>query len=165
MSMAKIRRGRKDSGPSPLVLALSFALFALCTVFTGPDAQAKGDPNWDDVLKNGRQQLAIGETDKAIELFQKAVKKYPQSSQCHTELGKALKRRGKLSEAKAEFKCATELNNTYAAAFYELGCVCESDQEWDAAAEAFTHYADLCPDAAQRKTIEDRIRTCKGHKE
>jgi len=163
MAKAKIRRGRMYSGPSPLVLALSFAILA--TTLSAPSAQAKGDPNWDDVLKNGKQQLAIGETDKAIELFQKAVKKYPQSSQCHTELGKALKRRGKLSEAKAEFRCATELNNTYADAFYQLGCSCESDNEWDAAADAFTHYAELCPDAAQRKTIEDRIRSIKGHKE
>jgi len=161
--MARIRRGREYSGPSSLVLAL--LLSVLTSSFTWQSVCAKGDPNWDDVLKNGKQQLAIGETDKAIELFQKAVKKYPQSSQCHTELGKALKRRGKLSEAKAEFKCATELNNTYADAFYQLGCSCESDNEWDAAADAFTHYAELCPDAAQRKTIEDRIRSCKGHKE
>ena len=128
-------------------------------------APAKGDPNFDDLLKKGNQQLAVGETDKAIELFQKTVKKYPQSAACHTALGKALKRRGKLSEAKAEFKCACEMESNYPDAFYELGVIQESDKEWGPAAEAFSRYLQLNPDSAQRKTIEDRITYCKGQKE
>ncbi len=128
-------------------------------------ALAKGDPNFDDLLKKGNQQLAVGETDKAIELFQKTVKKYPQSAACHTALGRSLKRRGKLSEAKAEFKCACEMESNYADAFYELGALQESDKEWEPASQSFTRYLELSPDTAQRKTIEDRIKYCKGQKE
>ncbi len=139
-------------------------LLVLALLISTP-AQAKGDPNFDDLLKKGNQQLAVGETDKAIELFQKSVKKYPQSAACHTALGKALKRRGKLSEAKAEFKCACEMESNYPDAFYELGALQESDKEWDGAAQSFTRYLELSPESGQRKTIEDRIKYCKGQKE
>jgi len=147
-------------------LLLNALLLALITFFCSPImVTAKGDPNWDDVLKSGKQQLAIGETQKAIETFEKNVKKYPRSAACHTALGRAFKRSGKLSEAKAEFKCACDLESNYADAFYELGAIAESDKEWDQAAQAFTHYLQINPDSAQRKTIEDRIKYCQGQKE
>jgi tetratricopeptide (TPR) repeat protein len=140
-------------------------VLALSVCFLAQSVLAKSDPNFDDLLKKGNQQLAVGETDKAIELFQKSVKKYPQSAACHTALGKALKRRGKLSEAKAEFKCASEMESNYADAFYELGVLQEGDKQYAQAEQAFTRYLQLNPDTAQRKTIEDRITYCKGQKE
>jgi tetratricopeptide (TPR) repeat protein len=155
--------GRSDTRRYASVAALLLPVLSLG--FISNPALSKGDPNFDDLLKKGREQLAIGETDKAIELFQKSVKKYPQSAACHTALGRALKRRGKLSEAKAEFKCACDVESNYADAFYELGAMLESDKEWDGAAQAFSHYLELSPDSAQRKTIEDRIKYCKGQKE
>jgi tetratricopeptide (TPR) repeat protein len=150
--------------------ALTVAILLGLALAVGPrqislSAWAKSDPNFDDLLKKGNQQLAVGETDKAIELFQKTIKKYPQSAACHTALGRALKRRGKLSEAKAEFKCACEMESNYADAFYELGALQESDKEWEPASQSFSRYLELSPDTAQRKTIEDRIKYCKGQKE
>ena len=138
------RIGQFITGPL-LVLALAFGMQVISISLPAP-AQAKSDPNFDDLLKKGNQQLAVGETDKAIELFQKTVKKYPQSAACHTALGKALKRRGKLSEAKAEFKCACEMESNFPDAFYELGALQESDKEWDPAAQSFTRYLELSPE-------------------
>jgi Ca-activated chloride channel family protein len=166
MQAAKSKPSTVTAKLRDLIFQTPFSLAVLLCLFVlAPSVQAKGAPDWDDLLKKGNQQLAVGETDKAIELFQKTVKKYPQSAACHTALGRALKRRGKLSEAKAEFKCACEMESNYADAFYELGVLRESDKEWEPAAQAFSRYLELNPDSAQRKTIEDRIKYCNGQKE
>jgi tetratricopeptide (TPR) repeat protein len=128
-------------------------------------AQAKGDPNWDVALKDANHLLAIGESEKAAAIFESKIKKYPNSGACHTALGRALKRLGKLDQAKTEFLRSTEVEPNYADGFYELGVLQESDKEWAEAANAFTRYVELKPDSGQRRTVEDRILYCKGQKE
>lgn len=127
--------------------------------------QAKGDPNWDVALKDANHLLAIGESEKAAAIFESKIKKYPNSGACHTALGRALKRLGKLDQAKTEFLRSTEVEPNYADGFYELGVLQESDKEWAEAANAFTRYVELKPDSGQRRTVEDRILYCKGQKE
>ena len=128
-------------------------------------AQAKSEPEWDKVLKDGNHLLAIGETERAISSFEAKTKKYPESGACHTALGRALKRLGRLDQAKLEFRRATEVEPGYADGFYELGVIQESDKEWGAAAEAFKRYVELKPESAQRKTLEERILYCNSQKE
>lgn len=124
-------------------------------------AQAKTQ-NWDEVLKNGNTLLAQGESERAAAFFATKIKKYPNSGACHTALGRAYKRLGKLDPAKQEFKISTEVEPDYADGFYELGVLQESDKEWSDAASAFEKYLALKPENSQRRTIEDRIRYCKG---
>lgn len=118
--------------------------------------------NFDEVLKNGNYMLQIGESEKAAAFFAAKVKKYPGSGACHTALGRALKRLGKLDQAKEEFKQATEVEPTFPDGFYEYGVLSESDKQWTQAAQAFEKYLELKPENAQRRTIEDRIQYCKG---
>lgn len=118
--------------------------------------------NWDEVLKNGNTLLAQGESERAAAFFATKIKKYPNSGACHTALGRAYKRLGKLDPAKQEFKISTEVEPDYADGFYELGVLQESDKEWSDAASAFEKYLALKPENSQRRTIEDRIRYCKG---
>lgn len=138
-----------------------FLLTAAILAQTANNALAK-EVNWDDVLKNGNYMLQIGESEKAAQFFEGKVKKYPSSAQCHTALGRAFKRMGKLDPAKTEFKTATEVDQNYADGFYELGVLQESDKEWALAAENFERYLALRPDNGQRRAIEDRIKYCKG---
>jgi tetratricopeptide (TPR) repeat protein len=149
------------------LLAIAFASGLLAIEFSalGLPGQAKGDPNWDVALKDGNHLLAIGESEKAAAIFESKIKKYPNSGACHTALGRALKRLGKLDQAKTEFLRSTEVEPNYADGFYELGVLQESDKEWAEAANAFTRYVELKPDSGQRRTIEDRILYCKGQKE
>ncbi len=149
------------------LLALAFASGLLAIGFSalGLPAQAKGEPNWDVALKDANHLLAIGESEKAAAIFESKIKKYPNSGACHTALGRALKRLGKLDQAKTEFLRSTEVEPNYADGFYELGVLQESDKEWAEAANAFTRYVELKPDSGQRRTIEDRILYCKGQKE
>ncbi len=140
------------------LISSALLLLALSTQLT---VQAKTQ-NWDELLKNGNTLLAQGESERAAAFFATKIKKYPNSGACHTALGRAYKRLGKLDPAKQEFKVSTEVEPDYADGFYELGVLQESDKEWSDAANAFEKYLALKPDNSQRRTIEDRIRYCKG---
>ncbi|HEY9677018.1 MAG TPA: tetratricopeptide repeat protein [Drouetiella sp.] len=120
--------------------------------------------DWDKQLSSGYNQLTLGNTEKALDFFRKQSAKNPQSGACHLGVGKCLKRLMKISEAKQEFRTATELEPTLADAWYELGVVSESDQEWDNAVKAFNKFLELKPDAATRQAVVDRIRFCEGKK-
>ncbi|MBX3137440.1 hypothetical protein KF707_14550 [Candidatus Obscuribacterales bacterium] len=137
------------------VSLLSFALLAA----TASSVSAK-PTDWDKELAKGYQQLSIGNKEVAAEFFAKKVAKYPGSAACHTALGKALKRLGKLDEAKKEFRSATQCEPTFADGFYEFGSSLEADGQYKEAIENFQKYLELSQDAAKRKNIEDRIRFC-----
>ncbi len=118
--------------------------------------------DWDKVLEKGYQLLSTGNTKEALVIFESKVKKYPQSAACRTAEGRALKRLGKLDEAKAEFRTATQIDANFADGFYELGCLLESDKDYAGAIAAFEHYQVLKPDESIRLAIADRIRSCKS---
>lgn len=140
----------------PLLLSLAFlAVFQT-------EALAKSKPDFEKKLKKGYHHLQIGNTQKAIKIFRKYVKKYPQSGACHTALGRALKRRGKFQEAQDEFKRATQADPKYALGFYYLGVTLEQDKKWKQAADAFQNYVNLEPNNSKRKVVQDRVRHCKN---
>ena len=131
--------------------------------FAGPMAAlAKADPNNDGTLKTGYQLLAQGESERAYAFFESKSKKYASSGACLTGMGKALKRLGKLDQAKEQFRRSIEVDPNYADGFYEIGVLLEQDKDWSNAAQAFQRYVDLKPDAAERKKVLDRIQYCKG---
>jgi len=140
-----------------LLSILAVLLFSSTCV---SDASAKSTPNWEKELAKGYQQLSIGNKEVAAEMFKKKTEKYPGSGACHTALGRALKRLGKLDEAKKEFHSATQVEPGYADGFYEYGCSLESDQQYKEAIDCFKQYLSMNPDASKRKNIEDRIRFC-----
>ena len=52
--------------------------------------------DWDKKLEKGYYELSIGNLDQAIRMFQEKVKAHPESGACHTALGLALKKKGRL---------------------------------------------------------------------
>lgn len=142
------------------------SLLAICVssavCFSAVAGWAKSPPDYDKVLAKGYNELQINNKEKAQEIFQKAVSKYPESGKCKVALGTALKRLNKIDEAKSQFKAATEVEPGYAEGWYEYGCVMESDRYYQDAANAFEKYLELKPSASQRKLIEDRIRDLRG---
>lgn len=132
------------------------ALIAFGSLVVAPLPMFASDVN----LTDGYQQLTQGNTEKAVEIFTKKASKNPASPECHTALGRALKRLGKIDEAKAEFRKATEVGPDYADGFYELGAMQESSRNWVDAARCFGRFLQLKPDASERQTITDRIQYC-----
>jgi tetratricopeptide (TPR) repeat protein len=153
----KDERGARNYALLIVSIILSFGL-------SGGTASLAGETNWDHDLASGYDQLSKGNTEVAIKFFQDKVRKHPTSAACHTGLGKAWKRLHKISEAKEEFRRATECDPTFADGFYELGAVLEDDKDWQNAATAFEKYLELKPDAGNRKTVADRITFCRGQK-
>jgi tetratricopeptide (TPR) repeat protein len=123
----------------------------------------KAPPNWDKLLEKGYAQLSMGNTKEAAEFFNNKLQKYPNSGPCHFACGKALKRLGKTTDAKTEFKSAIGFDGNLADAYYELGVLQEGDKEYQDAAVNFDKYLQLKPDAAQRQNIPDRIQFCRSH--
>src|ERR1700677_1579420 len=58
----------------------------------------KAPPNWDKVLEKGNQQLTLGNTKEAVEIFASKLQKYPNAAPVLFAYGRALKRQGKQSE-------------------------------------------------------------------
>lgn len=131
----------------------------LVSIWLVPAALAK-DIDWDKRLQKGYQELSLGNVNEAIKTFQSKVDSHPDSGACHTALGLALKKKGKLGVAKSEFHRATEVEPGYPEAYYELGSMQESDKEYSAAATSFEKFLQLKPDT-DRKGVPDRIRFCK----
>ncbi|MBS1957779.1 MAG: tetratricopeptide repeat protein [Cyanobacteria bacterium SZAS-4] len=77
-------------------------------------------------------------------------------------LARSYKRLGKLDQAKGEFRAAIQCDGNYADAYYELGCMLESDKDYKSAVVSFEKYLELKPDSSQRKLVTDRIQFCKG---
>ena len=140
-----------------------------CLTITGlllvlPNSSLADDyQDWDKILKKGNDELSQGNTEKAITFFQEKCRKYPLVGACHAGLGKSLKRLGKISEGKEELRKATDLDPSYAPAWYELGVMLESDRDYPGAVAAFEKFLELNPDSGQRKLVSDRIRSCKEH--
>lgn len=154
-----VARGARCCAPFVSLLALIY----LATI-SWTAAVAK-DIDWDRTLAKGYDQLSKGNTEEAIKTFQEQVRKHPESAECHTGLGKSLKRLHKLSEAKEEFRRSTELNPNFAEGFYEYGAVLEDDKDFQNAANAFEHFLQLKPDSGQRKTVSDRITFCRSQQQ
>lgn len=121
------------------------------------------EPDWQKTLSSGYHELAVGNTNHAVAIFSKKVNKYPSSAICHTALGRAYKRLGKIDQAKAEFHQATQLEPDFPDGFYELGVIEEGDKNWGAATAAFERYMQLNPSVGARENVPDRIRFCQGH--
>lgn len=138
----------------------SLALSVVLCLWGTSISFAKTD--WEKTLAKGYQELSVGNTENAITIFSIKVKGHPDSAACRTALGRAYKRKGRIDDAKAEFKQATQLEPTYPDGFYELGVVQESDKNWADAASAFEHYLVLKPDASERRALEDRIIFCRN---
>lgn len=162
--MLKFQTNLKRKGQSGFPGWPAWFCFTACLLFCLQilPGLAKDEPNFDEILKDGTKLLAIGESEKALSFFEHKLKKYPLSGACHTAMGRALKRLGRLDQAKEAFRKSIEVDPYYADGFYEIGVLLESDKDWAHAAQAFERYVELKPDSAQRKTVEDRIQYCKG---
>jgi tetratricopeptide (TPR) repeat protein len=138
-------------------------LIATAICLTIPSALAKAE-DWGTKLEPGYKLLTQGQIEKSAEFFEKKVSKYPDSGACHTGYGRALKRWGKISQAKGEFARATQVDPNFPDGFYEYGIALEGDKQYVEASNAFQHFLSLAPNDAQRMNVPDRIRFCDEHK-
>ncbi len=113
-------------------------------------------------MAQATSEFEKGNYQVAQDAFLKLVTKYPSSAELRTMLARCYKRLGKFDEAKGEFRAAVQCDANYAEAYYEIGCMQESDKDFKSAVVAFEKYLELKPDASNRKLVSDRIQFCKG---
>lgn len=136
---------------------LLFLVFCPPSLAERSDAEKYAKP-----MAQATQEFEKGNYQVAQDAFLKLVTKYPSSAELRNMLAKSYKRLGKFDEAKGEFRAAIQCDANYADAYYELGCMLESDKDFKSAVVSFEKYLELKPSSSQRKLIEDRIQFCKG---
>lgn len=153
--------------PSPKT-AKSLAAMALALVVaggllgTGLPAYGSDKPiDWDKKLVKARQLMDTNNVEEAMAIYEEQLKKHPEVAPLHCDLGKCLKKRGKLSLARSEFKRATEVDANYAESWYELGAMYESDKDYQLAVNAFERYLSLAPYSERKDAVKDRLNFCK----
>jgi tetratricopeptide (TPR) repeat protein len=140
-----------------LAIALVSVVLSSC-----PDAFAGKPVDWDKKLVKARQLIDTNNCEEAMKIIQDFMKKHPESGALHTEMGKALKQRGKMGQAKAQFKRSTEVESTYAPAWYELGAMQEVDKEYKIAIDSYERYLQMDPATDRKGAVQERIAFCKS---
>jgi tetratricopeptide (TPR) repeat protein len=134
-------------------------------VFSGscflPAISAPKPVDWDKELAKERHMMDTNNVEEAMAIISKYLKKHPEAAPLHTDMGKALKIRGKLSAAQGEFKRATEVDGNYADAWYELGSMYQSNNEFQLAVDSFEKYLSIAPYGDRASAVKDRISFCK----
>jgi tetratricopeptide (TPR) repeat protein len=144
-------------------IAAGCAVVGACFSGSSNCAIAGSKPiDWDKKLAKERQLTATNNVEEAIKILEEFEKKHPEAGPVHTDMGKCLKLRGKLSAAKAEFRRSTEVDANYAEAWYELGAMQESDKEWDMAVASYERYLAIAPYSERKDSVKDRINFCKS---
>lgn len=140
-----------------------FFITAMIAVSLSPCALA-GDKviDWNDKLAKERQLMTTNNIEEAMKILDKYLEKHPESGALHTDKGKCLRRRGKVAEAKSEFQRSTEVEPSYADAWYELGAIQQSDKEYDMAVGSFERYLQIYPSSDKKDAVKDRINFCKS---
>jgi len=87
--------------------------------------------------------------DARIERTLNAVRANPKSPSLHNELGQLLRAKGFPKDAQVEFERAVDLDSSFYPAWYNLGLVRQSHQDYSGAERAFNH----------------TVRLAKGHSE
>ncbi len=130
----------------------------------GQGSLASNKPiDWDKRLAKARQLMDTNNVEEAMKILSDELKKHPEAAAPHTDLGKAYKKRGKMMLAKSEFRRATEVDPSYAEAWYELGAMEQADKEFELAVRAFERFLQMQPYSDRKATVEERIRACKSN--
>lgn len=140
---------------------LSLTILVLIGTGSSPDCYCKSTIDWDKKLAKGYDWMTRGDYDKALLMFQAEVDKHPESGACRTALGLCLKKKGKMGEAKASLRRATEVEPEFAEAYYELGAMLQNDKDYVEALKCFERYMQLAPLSSKKASVEERIRDCR----
>ena len=105
------------------------------------------------LCEKGLSQFEKGDLPAAEQTLRKAVARSPQLAVARSTLGRVLAKAGRFEEASAELRQAVGLDPTDAAGFYVLGYALRNLSQDHTAAEAYEHYLELTPDAAEAAQI------------
>ena len=110
------------------------------------DPDAPDDARKD--LEDGRHLLSGGkELDKSIDLFQKAIQRYPQYSEAYLLMGVAYSSQKKWDDAEKALQKTIELNKNAGGAYVALGSVENEKKEYSEAEKHLLKAVELSPNS------------------
>ncbi len=119
---------------------LAVAVIALVSGCTPPGPAA---------LLKGERLLRENKTAEAVAAFEEAVRLLPGTAQAWNHLGLAQHRLGDVAQAARAYQRALDLDRNLAAAHFNLGCLYLDSGNHSAAAEKFTTFCTLQPQAGE----------------
>jgi tetratricopeptide (TPR) repeat protein len=131
---------------------LAPSVFAQAPQRSTQSARPTNDPALDSLLAKAQTDIDNKDYEAAAEKYQTYLAARPQDAQIHYQLGYAYTALQKMTEARAEYQKATDLDAKLAPAFLNLGLT-ELSSDPAAAATALSRAAELMPDQARPKLL------------
>src|SRR5580693_1279211 len=128
------------------------AAFAQSAAHSTQSAKPASDPALDSLLAKAQTDIDNQDFEAAAEKYQAYLAARPQDAQIHFQLGYAYTALQKMSEARAEYQKATELDSKLAPAFLNLG-LAELNSDPSEAATALSRAVELMPDQERPKLL------------
>ncbi|MBV5319131.1 MAG: tetratricopeptide repeat protein [Desulfobulbaceae bacterium] len=107
----------------------------------------------------GLSYLASGKYRPALEDFNTAIERTPQSAEAFANRGKANQQVGEIEQAQADYKHAIELDDRLADAYFGRGSLSEQSGNLPAAITDYTKVIDIKPDFARAYYSRGLLRT------
>ena len=97
----------------------------------------------------GASHKGLGELEKAVEAYTKAISLKPDHAETYNNMGNALREQEKLEEAKEAYKKALCIKPDYAEAHYNMGIALDDQGKLEEAIQAYTKALSIKPDYAE----------------
>ncbi|MEK6726790.1 MAG: tetratricopeptide repeat protein [Deltaproteobacteria bacterium] len=121
------------------------------------DVIAKDPKNYDAIVALGNLYFDTGQTEKSIEMYQKALELNPNDVNVRTDMGTMYRKMGNSDKAIEEFRKSTTINPKHEMSWYNLGTTLYYDKkDLRGAADAWEHLLNInpyYPDAEELKQI------------
>jgi tetratricopeptide (TPR) repeat protein len=103
------------------------------------------------VLHNiaGASHKGLGELEKAVEVYTKAISLKPDHAETYNNMGNALREQEKLEEATEAYKKALSVKPDYAEAYYNMGVTFKDQGKLEEAIMVYTKALSIKPDYAE----------------
>ncbi|NER36118.1 MAG: serine protease [Oscillatoria sp. SIO1A7] len=130
--------GNKQTGPVGLYLAIPINTFERSQI----------GENAEEAWNRGRARLDLGNYERAIEYFNKAISLNPNYADAYNDRGRAYRRRGSHERAIENFERAISLNPNHAEAYNNRGFAYSDLRSYERAIADFNQAISIKPDYA-----------------
>lgn len=140
-------------GAAVVIALLSLATRAQIAIYDGPlelwhDTLEKNPDSWMAHNNLGTTYQSLGELDRALDHYRRAVEIKPGYGQLHFNLGAGLQMAGKVEEAVSWLETSADLDPKHAGAYNNLGLAYQMLGRPDRSATCFRRAIELEPEAA-----------------
>lgn len=122
------------------------------------DVLAKDPKNFDAAVALGNLYFDSGQSEKAIEAYQKALEINPKDTNVRTDMGTMYRKIGNFDKAVEEFRKSASIDPTHVMSWYNLGVVLYYDKrDMKGAADAWDELLKVAPNHPNALELKQMI--------